>query len=100
MFTVDLPTAQVPNGAWIVQLVTLEPTDNSGDKRTIGCLVQVGNQYSTTAVEWVGSADMDFATTGTGTLFSEINTGELQDDSGVFTIDDPAFYALQTSSLT
>ena len=99
MFEVDLPTAQVPDGTWIVQMVTLSPTDNSSDKKTIGCLVQVGNQYSTTAVEWEGSADMDFDATGT-VKFSEINTGERQTESGVFTIDDPNFYALQTSPLS
>ena len=99
MFEVDLPESYLTDGTWIRQMVTLSPTDNSGEKRTIGCSVQIGNAYSTKAVEWVGSADMDFATTGTGTVFSDINTSERQNESSIYGMDGDSI-ALKESDLS
>jgi hypothetical protein len=52
-----------------------------------------------TAVEWEGTADMDYATTGS-MKFEEINTAERIDESDVYAIEDADFYALGTSDLS
>jgi hypothetical protein len=50
MFEADLPVTEMTDGKWIVQLVTLE-NQNTQEKISIGCLVQIGNPY-VKAVEW------------------------------------------------
>jgi hypothetical protein len=82
-----------------VQLVTLE-NQNTNEKISIGCFVQVGNPYGMEAIEWRGSADMSFANTGS-VKFDEMNESERvpKSDSKVHTLDDPDFYARQDSEL-
>jgi len=95
----DLPEANLPDGAIIMQIVSLTPkSDPNADAITIGCSVQVGNPDATKVYEWNGTGSMDYATTGTS-KFDAINEDEKVEDSEVTKIDDDDFYALKDSTL-